>query len=61
MGFAKLYTVLGKVEDEQVHLRIEFEQGLEDYLDLESEELDEIVQRVRSATADLLEYITRGE
>lgn len=61
MRFAKLYTVLSKIEDEQVQLRIEFNQGLEEYLDLESEELDEITQRVQSATADLLEYITRGE
>ena len=61
MRFAKLYTVLGRIEGEQVQLRIEFDQGLEEYLDLESEELDEITQRVQSATADLLEYITRGE
>ncbi len=57
----ELYTVLARIEDGEIHLRIEFNQGLEDYLDLESEELDEIVQRVRSATADLLEYITRSE
>lgn len=61
MGFAKLYTVFGKVEDEQVHLRIEFDQGLEDWLDFESEEVNEFTQRIRSATADFFDYITRGE
>lgn len=61
MRFAKLYTVLGKVEDEQVQLKIEFDQGLEDWIDLESEELAEFTQRIQSATADLFEYIMRGE
>ena len=57
----ELYTVLAKIEDEEVVLRIEFDKGLEDYLDLESEELAKIAQRIRLATADLFEYITRGE
>lgn len=57
----ELYTVLAKIEDEEVSLRIEFDKGLEDYLDTESEELAEIAQRIRLATADLFEYITRGE
>ncbi len=57
----ELYTVLAKIEDEEIKLRIAFDKGLEDYLDLESEELAEIAQRIRLATADLFEYITRGE
>ena len=57
----ELYTVLVKIEDEEVKLRIEFDKGLEDYLDIESEELAEIAQRIRLATVDLFGYITRGE
>lgn len=57
---SKLYTVLARIEGDQVHLRIEFDQGLEDWLDFESEEVNEFTQRIRSATADLFDYITRG-
>lgn len=57
----ELYTVSAKIKGEEVVLGIAFDEGLEDYLDLESEELAEIAQRIRSATADLLDYITKGE